>query len=60
MPLLHTSIILYIIIVHFLLTVMLYEYPCVKDSTWVIVEDDVEEVLVPPGDVVLVFLVKWM
>lgn len=29
-------------------------------STWVVVEYDVEEVLVSPGDVVLVFLVQWV
>lgn len=28
------------------------------DCTWVVVEDDVEEVLVSPGDVVLVLLIK--
>lgn len=28
------------------------------ETTWVVVEDDVEEVLVAPGDVVLVLLVK--
>lgn len=28
------------------------------DCTWVVVEDDVEEILVSPGDVVLVLLIK--
>ena len=28
------------------------------ESTWVVMENDVEEVLVSPGDVVLVLLVK--
>lgn len=28
--------------------------------TWVVVEDDIEEVLISPGDMVLVFLVEWM
>lgn len=32
--------------------------PGYKCSTWVVVEDDVEEVLVSPGDVILVLLVK--
>lgn len=48
------------IIVHAVLIVILYEYTCKKDCTWVVVEDDVEEVLVSPGDVVLVLLVEWM
>lgn len=28
--------------------------------TWVVVEDNVEEVLIPPGDVVLVLLIEGM
>lgn len=28
--------------------------------TWVVVEDNVEEILVSPSDVVLVLLIEWM
>ena len=38
----------------------LHEYTGKKDCTWVVVEDNVEEVLVSPGDVVLVLLIEWM
>lgn len=31
-----------------------------RGGTWVVMEYDVEQVLVPPGDVVLVFLVQWV
>lgn len=31
-----------------------------KECTWVVMENNVEEVLVSPGDVVLVLLVEWM
>lgn len=31
-----------------------------KGCTWVVVKDNVEEVLVSPGDVVLVLLIEWM
>ena len=31
---------------------------CKQPPTWVVVEDDVEEILISPGDVVLVLLVE--
>lgn len=31
-----------------------------KSHTWVVMEDNVEEVLVSPSDVVLILLMKWM
>lgn len=31
-----------------------------EQTLWVVMKDDVEEVLVSPGDVVLVLLVEWM
>ena len=32
----------------------------IKDCTWVVVEDNVEEVLISPSDVILVLLIEWM
>lgn len=31
-----------------------------EETLWVVVEDNVEEVLISPGDVVLVLLIEWM
>lgn len=31
-----------------------------KNCTWVVMEDDVQEVLVSPCDVVLVLMIEWV
>lgn len=44
----------------FLLVLSNYTSLSSMSYTWIVVEDDVEEVLVSPCDVVLVFLIEWV